>query len=301
MKKLLVDLVCLLSGRSQEHTGVRPLSLLIISITLCYLSTDTFTTVLLRGRKEIPAAFYEVFLFKAFTHSVLWQARACDGSSLSVCSAINDSCSMKGYSTKMWWYKRFSVCFSGLPVHFTVLSLLTPLPHRLHHLPESLAPGANEARAVSLHLLPSNNYFASFFFFFNFGTFWYIFLLVITWFANTMNATFSSIQRRALTVILLEDTFFPWLLRVFEECLKGLLYPLKSPVSLWHLRKPCWHCARAKSSSSGYHGPPLRDSSGWGSQQAASLGISVTAHRCRMQLQHYPGSDSTKPSTASSW
>lgn len=140
-----------------------------------------------------------------------------------------------------------------------------------------------------------------FFFFFNFGTFWYIFLLVITWFVNTMNATFSSIQRRALSVILLEDTFFPWLLRVFEECLKGLLYPLKSPVSLWHLRKPCWHCARAKSSSSGYHGPPLHDSSGWGSQQAASLGISVTAHRCRMQLQHYPGSDSTKPSTASSW
>lgn len=64
MKKLLVDLVCLLSGKSQEHTGVRPLSLLIISITLCYLSTDTFTTVLLRGRKEIPAAFYEVFLLR---------------------------------------------------------------------------------------------------------------------------------------------------------------------------------------------------------------------------------------------
>lgn len=63
MKKL-IDLVCLLSGKSQEHTGVRPLSLLIIYIILCYLSTDTFTAVLLRGRKEIPAAFYAAFLLR---------------------------------------------------------------------------------------------------------------------------------------------------------------------------------------------------------------------------------------------
>lgn len=100
--------------------------------------------------------------FKAFTHSVLRQARACDPSFLLVCSAINDSCSKKGFNIKMWWYKHFSVCFSGLPVRFTVLSLLTPLPHHLYYLPESLAPRAKEAHAVSLYMLPSNNYFVSF-------------------------------------------------------------------------------------------------------------------------------------------
>lgn len=72
-----------------------------------------------------------------------------------------------------------------------------------------------------------------------------------------MNAIFSSIQRRSLSD-LSEDTFFlgSWDRRVFEECLKGLLYPLKSPASLWHLRKHYGHCARAKSSSSGCHGTP---------------------------------------------
>lgn len=63
MKKL-TDLVCLPSGKSQEHAGVRPLSLLIIYIILCYSSADIFTTVLLRGRKEIPAASYAVFLLR---------------------------------------------------------------------------------------------------------------------------------------------------------------------------------------------------------------------------------------------
>lgn len=100
--------------------------------------------------------------FKAFTYSVLWQARACDASSLLVCSAINYSCSKKGFNIKMWWYKHRSVCFPGLLVHFTVLSLLTFLPHHLHRLPESLAPRAKEAHAVFLYMLPSNNYFASF-------------------------------------------------------------------------------------------------------------------------------------------
>lgn len=82
----------------------------------------------------------------------------------------------------------------------------------------------------------------------------------------------SSIQRRSLNIILLEDTFFlgSWDRRAFEECLKGLLYPLKSPSSLWHLRKHCWHCARAKSSSSGCHGPPSAWLL-WARQPAASF------------------------------
>lgn len=139
-KRVLTDLECLLPQKSQEQWG-----------ETCALAYDECNSLLFEhwwaeGQKEMPAAFYTVLYLRHLHIQYFDRLAPVMPAWLLVCTAINCSRSKAGCSIKMWWYKHFTVCCSGLPVHFAVLSLPAPLPHHLHRVPASLAPGAKHAR-----------------------------------------------------------------------------------------------------------------------------------------------------------
>lgn len=103
MKQMLTDLECFPLQKSQEHAGIRPLAQLIVNVILCCLRTELnqFTSGELRGRKEMPTAFYIVF------HLRHLHIQDCDRPApgmpalLLICTAINDSCNKKACSIKI--------------------------------------------------------------------------------------------------------------------------------------------------------------------------------------------------------
>lgn len=138
-----------------------------------------------RAGKKMPAAFYTIFHLRHLHIQGYDRLVPEMPALLLLCPAINDSCNKKGCSIKTWWYKCFAVCFSGLPVHFAVLWLLTPF-HTICSV--SLAPRAKQAHAgLALATFHQPLCLLS-----NFGTCWPIFLLLMLLFANTTNIIFSS-------------------------------------------------------------------------------------------------------------
>lgn len=110
MKQMLPDLECLPLQKSQEHTGVRPLMQRIMSVILCCLSTElnSFTSAELRGRKEMPTAFYIVFNLRHLHIQDGDRLVSVMPALLLICTAINYSCKEKGCSIKMWLYKLYT-------------------------------------------------------------------------------------------------------------------------------------------------------------------------------------------------